>query len=227
MHEPYPKTELLLIVDTVARAMAGGDENCSQDMGALIGACDAIRNELDCTILLIHHAGKDTTKGARGHSSLRAAVDTELEVTGTVNPRVVTVRKQRDLPSGDTFAFDLEPVELGKDPETFDPISACVTVYRDQAPPATPETARGPTGKAQRQLLAGLRNVQKDAGSDMIWTLEEIRSIGRTGGLSKDTARKAAEVAHPDGSPAPLRRGLYASEKRPLMFFYYTFLEKC
>ena len=39
---------------------------------------------------------KDATKGARGHSSLRAAVYTEIEVTGTVNRAVVTVRKQRD-----------------------------------------------------------------------------------------------------------------------------------
>ena len=161
-------------------------------MGALIGACDAIRAELACTVILIHHAGKDTTKGARGHSSLRAAVDTEIEVTGLVNPRLATVRKQRDLPSGDVFAFDLEVVDLGTDKETYDPISACVAVYRDSAPTGQ-ESARSPTGKAQRQLLAGLRNLQKDADQDLIWTLEDLRAIGRTGGLSKPTARSVVE----------------------------------
>jgi RecA-family ATPase len=187
-----PADELLLIVDTVSRAMAGGDENSSQDMGALIGTCDRIRAELPCTVLLIHHAGKDTTKGARGHSSLRAAVDTEIEVTGTANPRVITVRKQRDLPSGETFAFDLEPVELGTDKETYDPISACVAVYRDEVPKGQ-DSGRSPSGKAQRQLLAGLRNLQKDAEQALIWTLEDLRAIGRTGGLSKPTARSVVE----------------------------------
>ena len=30
--------------------------------------------------MLVHHTGKDTAKGARGHSLLRAATDTEIEV---------------------------------------------------------------------------------------------------------------------------------------------------
>jgi len=30
--------------------------------------------------MIIHHSGKDKNKGARGHSSLRAAVDTEIEI---------------------------------------------------------------------------------------------------------------------------------------------------
>lgn len=193
IHTSHPQTELLLVIDTVSRAMAGGDENSSQDMGALIGACDVLRTELACTIMLIHHSGKDSTKGARGHSSLRAAVDTEIEVTGTVNPRVVTVRKQRDLPSGDTFAFDLEPVDLGTDPETYDSISACVALYRGEVPEPEPQTVKGPTGKAQRQLLAGLRNQQKDAGHRIFWTLEEMRAVGRSGGLTKGTSYKAVE----------------------------------
>ena len=30
-------------------------------------------------VLLVHHTGKDAAKGARGHSSLRAAIDTEID----------------------------------------------------------------------------------------------------------------------------------------------------
>jgi len=68
-------------------------------------------------VLMIHHAGKDSTRGARGHSSLRAAVDTEIEVSGQSNPTSGTASpKQRDLPSGDVLAFDIEPIEIGYDP---------------------------------------------------------------------------------------------------------------
>jgi hypothetical protein len=93
-------------------------------------------------VILIHHAGKDTTKGARGHSSLHGAVDTEIEVTSITNPRLATVRKQRDLPWGDVFAFDLEEVDLGTDPETFDPITACMVVHRDDRAGEAYGTAR-------------------------------------------------------------------------------------
>ena len=190
VHGIDSSAELILIVDTVSRAMAGGDENSSQDMGALIGACDLIRSELGCTVMLIHHAGKDATKGARGHSSLRAAVDTEIEVTGTVNPRVVTVRKQRDLPSGETFAFDLETVALGTDPETYDPISACVAVYRSDVP----GTQKQAGGKNQRELLAAIRGWQTKGAA--IITRHDLHEIAKgLGGAFKKWDRRDAAIA--------------------------------
>ena len=61
-------------------------------------------------VMVVHHTGKDTSKGARGHSSLRAAIDVELEV----KPGLVTVTKSRDAATGDTFGFHLEVVPLGE-----------------------------------------------------------------------------------------------------------------
>ena len=169
VHDVTPQAELILIVDTVARAMVGGDENSSQDMGALIGTCDPIRAELACTVLLIHHAGKDTTKGAAATPACVAPSTPRSRSTGTVNPRVVTVRKQRDLPSGESFAFDLEPVELGTDPETFDPITACVAVHRDvrARPRRTASDLREPAPRAARDRGAvdGCLAAGRPAGS--------------------------------------------------------------
>ena len=39
-------------------------------------------------VVLIHHAGKDSTKGARGWSGLRAAADTEIEIVRLKHDRV-------------------------------------------------------------------------------------------------------------------------------------------
>ena len=72
---------VLLVIDTLSRAMAGGDENSSTDMAQFVANVDRIRDATKSHVLVIHHTGKDKTKGARGHSSLRAAADTELEVT--------------------------------------------------------------------------------------------------------------------------------------------------
>lgn len=180
----------LVVVDTVARALAGGDENDGRDMGTLIRGCDLIRAETGATVLLIHHSGKDSTRGARGHSSLRAAVDTELEVTGQANPRQAKVTKQRDLPNGDVFAFDLEPVEIGTDDATGAPMTACVVVHRDDGP--APLAA--PRGKAVASILRALRAQQDDRGTTAcVWTLEDMRQIGRNLGQHRNTAREAVD----------------------------------
>lgn len=70
----------LIVLDTLARCFAGGDENRASDMGAFIAGCDYIKNQTGATILVVHHIGKDATAGARGSSALRAACDYEFSV---------------------------------------------------------------------------------------------------------------------------------------------------
>ena len=107
----------LVVIDTLARAMAGGDENSGADMSEAVRAVDMIREATGAHVLLVHHCGKDEAKGARGHSSLRAAVDTEIEVVRPDSETITTARatKQRDLSLGDPWPFSLRVVELGTD----------------------------------------------------------------------------------------------------------------
>lgn len=185
---------VLVVVDTLARAIAPGDESKTMDMGAFVRSCDMLRTGTGSAVLVVHHSGKDPTKGARGSGSLRAAVDTEIEVTGQANPRQAKVTKQRDLPSGDVFAFDLEPVDIGIDDETGEAITACVVAHRDDVPHA----AIVPKGKAVASILRALR-AQQDAHSKtgehgpLIWTLEDMRLIGRNLGQHRNTAREAVD----------------------------------
>jgi hypothetical protein len=106
----------LIIIDTLARAFAGGNENASEDMGLLVQNMDLIRSETSACVLFVHHSGKDAAKGARGHSSLRAALDTEIEVKAEEGSdlKSATTVKQRELRKGDVFAFRLETVVLGQ-----------------------------------------------------------------------------------------------------------------
>ena len=124
---------VLIVVDTVARAMAGGDENTAVDMGRLVGACDQIMQQTKAAILLIHHAGKDESRGARGHSSLKGALDTEIEVSrdDATGIHYAKVTKQRDLGSvGEKLAFKLVPVDLCAD-EWGNPVTACAVVAEE------------------------------------------------------------------------------------------------
>ena len=77
-------------------------------MGALIKRCDFhLRVGTGAHAMLLHHTGKDVSQGARGHSSLRAAVDTEIEMTWDKEGQsgLATVTKQRDSRTEGAFAF--------------------------------------------------------------------------------------------------------------------------
>jgi hypothetical protein len=117
----------LIVLDTLSRVMAGGNENASDDMGALVRNCDRIREETGAHVMLVHHTGKDAAKGARGHSLLRAATDTEIEVKRDPQTKIITatMTKQRDGEVGQVYGFRLDPVEIGED-QDGDPITSCV-----------------------------------------------------------------------------------------------------
>jgi hypothetical protein len=119
----------MVIVDTLSRAMAGGNENSSEDMTALIGNCDRVRHATGAHVCIIHHSGKDEARGARGHSSLRAATDTEIEIKRDpeVTRSIVKVVKQRDLEADEPLAFTLKSVNLGTN-KRGKPVTSCVVL---------------------------------------------------------------------------------------------------
>lgn len=132
----------LVILDTLARAMAGGNENAGEDMGAAVASIDAIRNATGAHVCVIHHSGKNEAMGARGHSSLRAAVDTEIEVFRPDGERVSTVRatKQRDLEPGEPMPFTLAQVELGLNHRNK-PVTSCTVHHEDEMMASKPAKA--------------------------------------------------------------------------------------
>lgn len=104
----------LISGDTLARLSAGANENAGQDMGLVVRRFDRIRTECKAHFCLIHHSGKSAAAGARGWSGVRAAVDTEIEVSDSPTGRCCEITKQRDLNTkGERIGFRLDPVALG------------------------------------------------------------------------------------------------------------------
>jgi AAA domain len=121
----------LVVVDTLSRALVGGNENGPEDMGLLVARCEHMAFELECFVLLVHHTGKDEAKGSRGHTCLTGAINTELEVRRQQGePGTITVTKQRDGEVGFRFGFDLAVEQLGVD-EDEERVSSCVVVPID------------------------------------------------------------------------------------------------
>lgn len=138
----------VLVLDTLNRAAPGMDENDSKEMGLAIAATKAIQAEIGGLVLLVHHTGKDATKGLRGHSSLRAALDVVLEVTRQDERREWKLEKAKDGEDGKVHAFHLDVVELGDDAEGW-PVTSCVVVP-EETPADAIRKAAPPGGGNQR-----------------------------------------------------------------------------
>jgi len=104
---------LLIVIDTLSRALAGADENSASEMNAMLSQVVRLQTELNSSVLLVHHTGKSSRKQERGSSALRAGVDTSLCVEADSHGnRKIKVNKQRDLEDDLSFPFRLEPVNL-------------------------------------------------------------------------------------------------------------------
>ena len=147
----------MMIVDTLAMSFGAGSENDGKDVTQYLTNVARLRNELGCHVMLVHHSGKDMGKGARGHSSLRAAVDTEIELTVDGMLKLAKATKQRDLEAGKLAAFTLNAVTLGLDADG-DPVTSCVVVHQDAA------LAK----KSKRKPLSGMMEVAHQALTDAL-----------------------------------------------------------
>lgn len=192
---------VLLTVDTLMRCLFGSD-NDPEHMGLFISACDMIRREIGCAVAVVHHSGKDTNRGGRGHSSLRAAVDTEIEISGTSGLRWATVTKQRDLPTLPAMSFELRAVSIGRSSRRGKEITACVVDHRE-IPALRPE----PRGKNVQQLLAGIREHVRASGHDLVATLE-LLAIAKAQGLNRNRLSECRGLLERDGWLIPATGGL-------------------
>lgn len=140
----------LVVVDTLNRAMPGGNENASEDMGQAIRCAGLIASALNCLCVFVHHSGKDSSAGARGHSSLLGAADAELEVSRGPDgsTRYVKATKVKDGEDGARFSFRLETVDLGPtkahdpDADPFERDASCVVVDLAKADAPAPGVSR-------------------------------------------------------------------------------------
>lgn len=118
----------MIVLDTFAQVTPGANENASEDMGRALGHCRILHRETGATIVLVHHAGKDETKGARGWSGLKAAADAELEVSRFEETRLLRVTKMKDGTDGAVYPFRLTEVPLGED-DDGDPITSAIVEH--------------------------------------------------------------------------------------------------
>lgn len=119
-----PLRPALVVVDTLARAMIGGDENSAKDMGLFVAACDQVRRATGAAIVLVHHTGKDGAN-YRGSSALFAACDAVIELQNDDGQITVSCGKSKDDRPFEPRRLRLvEQTIVGDDDGA--PVSSCV-----------------------------------------------------------------------------------------------------
>ena len=132
----------VIFIDTLNAASPGLDENSSRDMGLILEAAKKLQQITKGLVVIVHHSGKDASKGLRGHSSLYAAMDAVIEVGRNGDSRYWRLAKSKEGRDGIRRGFRLKSVGLGYD-EDGEPITSCVVVedntpLQEEEKPLTP-----------------------------------------------------------------------------------------
>ena len=172
----------ILIIDTQQRA---GFEEGADMAGESINELDRLRAEFPhLAVILVHHPGKDTSRGGRGYSGYFGALDFEFQIdAGDPHELMVLTRtKQRDDGFFTPKCFRLEKIILGHD-EDGDEISSCVLVETD------PEEELEDTEKVMHALQKA-----KAAGEDL-----GRSDIAGEAGIGTAAAKAAVDTLHEEG----------------------------
>lgn len=149
----------LVVIDTLAASIRGGDENSSADMGGVMSVLQEIADRLRAMILVVAHTGKDESRGIRGWSGQYAGADAVLTVVRDKEDSsrsIVTVDKLKDAEDGAQFAFRLQPVVLGTD-DDGGPVTSAVCQFEDT--PIGGSRRRHRVTPNERQVLDALHKI--------------------------------------------------------------------
>lgn len=104
----------LIIVDTLSTNFGPGSENSDEHARPFARNLLNLATDTGAHVLVVHHSGKDSGKGARGSSLLQGEAYTKLEV---VRPQDGVSRllchKMKGAPAPKPIQFRFEPVDLG------------------------------------------------------------------------------------------------------------------
>lgn len=185
----------VVIIDTLAQATPGADENSAKDMGLVLQAASAIAKAINGLVILVHHSGKEASRGLRGHSSLNGAMDAVIAVERDrqTNRRSWRVTKMKDGDDGASGQFELEVVDLG--PDGFGGRVTSCAVREITASSAANSTAiPAPKGVHQQAVYDALK-VHPDSAKS--WTRKAMLDVAKralTGTGSQHRATRAKEA---------------------------------
>jgi hypothetical protein len=196
-----PEQPCLVVVDTMARSMVGGDENAAQDVGEFIAGTDALAH--GGAALVIHHTGKDGEK-ERGSTALRGAVEMLAKLAKTGGLRTtLECDKARDFEPWAPITLELEPH------------GESLAVARSDGDPVKAEVLEVVQGALLPMTKRAVREAVKRKHDSVDGALDELVSEGVLVLTGDGYKPRAPTPGHTGTHPGPPGRGGVPREGTP------------
>lgn len=179
----------MIVVDTLAAAMPGFDENSSEGMGEAIALVRSL-TQWGAAVLIVHHDTKAGDGKPRGHSSLHGIVDMNLALERSTDGDVTgSPSKNRNGPSHrPMLAYSIRRVAMGADADGDD--LSTVICEESEASATRPRKSLTAKQKAALGILTELLDGRPSiAVSD--WRAGCIASAAVSGAEEENDRRKA------------------------------------
>jgi len=197
-----------IVIDTLARSMCG-DENSTSDMGNVVTACSTLSEETNgAQVALVHHTGKDVSRGPRGAIALTGATDVLINVQKRHDRgALIHCERQKDDEPPEDMLFDMVLTSTGHLNDEGEELSSLVPVL-DANSTTTKKSPhlRGANRIALDALDKALTdhgqppcnelktNIKRDDIPDMVVQEEDWRTMAYDMGISEgeNAAKKMA-----------------------------------
>lgn len=190
----------MIVIDTLSKSMAGLNENDAQDAGKFIRFCDSLVEHFGCSVIAIHHSGKEEGRGARGSSAFLAGFDSVLEIKAHKATKAVSVhvRKHKDAEEREmpwTFEGRITGSSLTFEPTTVEQHKMLVGDSREITPKTVGAALKGlnafgeDAGVTTAVLATQLTTARENESVD-----ERAANIGRVSRALKSMAKDTLEA---------------------------------
>lgn len=197
----------VVAVDTLSQSMMQGEENSASDVAKFMAGATRVFTETGAAVIIVHHSGKDSSKGMRGSSAAFANADAVICVERIDDAVNLINEKQRTGPAQPTRGYMVPTVQLPDDVITaneayddeytstegdvYDPVRLTTERVFEDVPLAeiTP-------------LLADKGDFDAKGSSDESWVWEKLEASG--GSINRSALRELWKD-ETDKSPGQLR----------------------
>lgn len=201
----------LIVIDTTAASMPGGNENAGEDMSVVLQSAQKIGDAANCAVMFIAHPGKNETLGVRGWSGQVGNVDAVYYIAcDEEDPllRVGTVQKLKDGEDGERFAYRLEQIQLGID-EDGDAITSAYPVFED-VPNTSSRKRKRPEDRPGPAIILRAINQMIDHGQASPAPRVAGAAPDQMAVFRRDIRERALQLgyADPDDTPDAIKRAI-------------------
>jgi hypothetical protein len=190
----HPSLEFI-VIDTFSKFSTGLDENDNGKVAAFLSALSGhLREDLNCTVILVAHSGHAEHGRPRGASALMSNPDAEF-IVSRPDPlgMLVTVSRERfkDAPSLAPLSYEAKLIDLSRLDAYGEPVTSLALIPTDAPPLLAGQRGRG---KNQDKLIVAIKEWYRQHDGATHITSIDVRDICRAQRIDRKREREVLDA---------------------------------